>query len=136
MKKRILISVNIGFITNSSSVVHHFPRKLLEHPKVAEFMRIYELSGGMIGDNLWHRGQCATIAMTTEQKQQVVRRLDEINDGETEFTYTCPAIDVESDDIVIIYGDEYTSVASELSHMLQQAAQEMGIGCGSGQDYN
>lgn len=131
---KILISTNIGFITNSSSVVHHFPRKLLEHPKIAQFMSIFGLENGFVGENMWHRGECATIAVTKEQKEKVARGMREL-DLEEPYSCSGPAIDVDSDDIVVVYGDEYQSVANELAHMLKDAANELGLQY-SGQDFN
>jgi len=127
------VSINIGFITNSSSVVHHFPRELLELPEIKEFLRVMGIDGGYVGRNLWNRGECATIAITREEKLETLAELRSINeDGDD---YTVPEIDVDGDTVVIVYGDEYESVASTLASMLSQIAHDMGLAAGY-EDYN
>lgn len=124
-----MLGINIGFVTNSSSVVYHFPRELLAHPDIAKFIAAFELDSGFVGEDLWRRDICSTIAMTKEQKAEVDRKMRESDYG------TTPAINVEDDSVVIIYGDEYESIASTLAHMLQRLAneQKLPIAC---QDYN
>jgi hypothetical protein len=119
MPKRL--SLNIGFITNSSFAVHHFPRQLLEHPEVKAFIETFEISQGFVGENLWYRSKCGTVAMTQEQKQEVLALFDR----EPEFHP--PRINTESDDVLIIYGDEHVSVARRLSRLMQDAAEAMGL---------
>jgi len=109
MSKRV--SINIGFITNSSSVVHHFPRRLLETPKIAAFLKTFEVEGGFVGPALWSRSHCTTVAITTEQKSQVHQSL----------LGSRPEVRVDSDELVVIYGDEYSSIATYLCDLLVQA---------------
>ncbi len=125
------LSINIGFITNSSSMVYHFPRELFQDKRIQAVLKAFELDGGFVGSDLWHRGLCATVAMTKEQriaaKQQLV---------EAEYGSGTPYIDTEDDDsVVVIYGDEHRSIAYILSDMLKTVAEEKGISVG-GQDYN
>ena len=125
------LHINIGFITNSSSCVYYFPRQLYEDPSIQAFMKAFEIDGGFIGQDLWHRGACATIAVTKEQKEEV-RNLLVNNDYEA----TAPGINTEDDSIVIIYGDEYLSIASTLAGMLNQLAHRLGIQHISSDEYN
>lgn len=127
-KPTYLLGINVGFVTNSSSMVHHFPRQLLDDPKVKAFLEAFGVEHGVVGDNLWHRGACTTIAITKEQKQEVVRAF-------AEEEYSHPHIDVNSDEVVVIYGDEYTSVANTLAHMLSELCRERDLPYG-GDEYN
>ena len=127
------ISINIGFVTNSSSVVYHFSNELLQHPKVSAFLKAFEIEGGFVGEDLWHRSECATVAITKEQKQAVVAQLARMDSG--------PSIAVDTDEFVVIYGDEYQSIASALMDVIGQALVEEKGGTqwdliGRGQDYN
>lgn len=131
--KRLII--NIGFVTNSSSVVHHFPSELLKHPKVAAFMQAFEIDGGFVGDDLWHRGECATVAVTKEQKEEAHKQLTETDYGRG------PSIDIEGDNFVIIYGDEHQSIAHMLVDLIGEVLVEQHGGDSwdhvrDGQDYN
>lgn len=133
MPKRV--TINIGFVTNSSSVVHHFPKEILEHPKVAAFMKAFEIEEGFVGEDLWNRSECATIAVTKEQKELARQRLMDPDYG------SAPSIDVDSDDFVIIYGDEHRSIAATLLDVIGQALSEERGGdrwdhVRGGQDYN
>ena len=66
MKKTLRI--NTGFITNSSSVVHHFPQELWEHPEVQALAKTYGLdTEGYIGKDLWNRARCESVAITQEE---------------------------------------------------------------------
>lgn len=124
MPKRL--SMNIGFVTNSSFAVHHFPKQLLEHPTVRAFIEAFEIRQGFIGDDLWNRSGCASVAMTKGQKAQLVTQFQK----EGNEWARPPHINVDSDEVVVIYGDEYTSVAYQLSTLMREAAQEMGLSVG------
>ena len=116
------ISISIGFVTNSSSVVHHFPRELLDHPKVKAFIEKFELQDGFVGDDLWHRAQCGSFLVTPEQKAKVERDFrgdNHLSDGD--YQCTGPAIDMDPEQVVLIYGDEYGSIASSLCSLLLNA---------------
>lgn len=126
----LFVSINIGFITNSSSVVHHFPREMLAHPTISAFMVAMGIEDGFVGDNLWDRGGCTTVAITKEQKEEAWEKL------QTESEHCrAPGIDTKGDDIVLIYGDEYESVAASLAGLMGQVAHEMGLSTG-GDSYN
>ena len=124
------ISINVGFITNSSSVVHHFPREVLEDPDVQAFMKTYEVEGGFVGSDMWHRGQCDTFAITQKQKRAVQTDLLSYEDCSS------PGINVDSDDIVIVYGDEYSNLVQGLCDLISQACKKKGIETGYGENYN
>jgi len=130
---KMMLGINIGFITNSSSVVYHFPRALLEHEDIKAFLTAFDLHGGFVGSDLWHRGECASIAMTKEQKLEVNDKLN--GSGASEYC-SAPGINTEDDSVVIIYGDEYTSIASSLASLLKDTAQKLGLGDYYGSDYN
>jgi hypothetical protein len=116
------ISISIGFVTNSSSVVHHFPRELLNHPKVKTFIEKFELQDGFVGDNLWHRDRCGSFLVSADQKAEVARNFSGDN-SLSDDDYQCkgPAIDMDPDQVVLIYGDEYGSIASSLCSLLIEA---------------
>lgn len=124
-----MLGLNIGFITNSSSAVYHFPRSLLAHPKVKKFIETFELSDGFVGSDLWRRDTCTTIAMTREQKKEASAKL-----ADSEYC-TPPAIDVDDDSVLIIYGDEYESIARSLASVMEEVARAENLFVG-GQDYN
>jgi hypothetical protein len=123
------LSINIGFVTNSSSVVYHFPRSLLTDPGIAKFIAAFELDSGFVGSELWSRDTCSTIAMTKEQKQEAAAKLTN-----TEYGHS-PTVNVDDDSVCIIYGDEYESIASTLAHMLKDLADKQGLNI-EGYDYN
>lgn len=134
------LSINIGFVTNSSSVVHHFPKELLNDPTVKAFIEAFELSRGFVGEDLWHRGACGTFAVTKEQKAEVQAKLQSINEGRDadDYTVNVPGIAMDDDSVVLIYGDEYSSIASSLSGLMMEAAKKLGMenAIGGGVDYN
>ena len=110
------ISVSIGFVTNSSSVIHHFPRELLEHPQVKAFIEKFELQDGFVGEDLWHLSHCTSFLVTPEQKAGVQERFTH-----NEYDSRGPGIDMDPNQVVLIYGDEYTSIASSLCSLLKDA---------------
>ncbi len=115
------ISANFGFVTNSSSMVYHFPRRFLDNPEVKTFVETYELQNGFVGSDLWHREFCSSIAVSKEQKLQLQKELID-----NEYDITGPDIDVESDDVVIIYGDEYQTITSALASLMCKVAEAEG----------
>lgn len=122
------LSINIGFITNSSSIVHYFPKELLSHPKIAAFIKSFEINNGFVGSDVWDRRNCGSFAVTIEQKTAIK------TDFKNMESYV-PSFDLAEDEDVIIYGDEYPSIASTLSHMINEIAKEKGIETNSF-DYN
>lgn len=131
----LLIGINSGFVTNSSSMVYHVPREFFDHPQVKKFMEVYEISEGFVGENLWGRSTCGTLAMTKEQKQEVVRNFRQ--PGYEDFRH--PAIDVESDEVVIVLGDEHNQIVNMLVHLINRTRSPTGDGWEdrlSGEDFN
>lgn len=129
------LGANIGFVTNSSSVVYHFPKKLLEYPAVKAFLAAYEIEDGFVGDDLWHRGECGTIALDRKTKELADQRLHRESYG-AEGGYA-PGIAVDDDNtFVVVIGDEHHDLAYIFSHMLCDLAREEGLGDYTGQDYN
>jgi len=126
----------LGFITNSSSAIYHFPAELLEHPTVKLLLETYGVKDGYVGSYLWSRNTCETLAITRDQKERVIKDLDSINgDGEPGYIITPPAVNLDDSQIVLIYGDEYPGLTSELCHIMRQAAEELGLTY-SGDEYN
>jgi len=113
------ISINIGFVTNSSSCVHHFPSELLQHPKIKAFLQTFEIEDGFVGPELWSRTHCTTVAITKEQKAEVQDKLTN-----NDYGASGPAINVDTDEVVVIYGDEYQSIASALCNLMYEALVE------------
>lgn len=129
MAKRLII--NMGFITNSSSAIHWFPKEMLEEPEVKTFMEAYGLREGYVGGNLWNRGDCESILITPEQKRQA---REELNN--TDYSSgTGDQIGTDDNQFVVIYGDEYESVTSELAHLLSEIANRKHL-AHSSTDYN
>lgn len=120
------LGINTGFVTNSSSVVYHFPTEVLQDPMVQAFLRSFEVSGGFVGSEMWHRGACASFAVTREQKEELNQKFNSINEEEETYT-NVPQAPLDEGTVTLVYGDEYTSLASTLSHLLQEAAKRMGI---------
>lgn len=120
------LSINIGFITNSSSVIHAFDQELLEDEDVKAFMIAYEIQDGFIGKNLWNRSQCGSVILTEEQRQEAIANL---NDEE----YGNPNI---PEPVVVIYGDEYNTLAREVCDLLSNAAKKLGKGDMGQNDFN
>jgi len=131
-----IIGMNVGFITNSSSVVYHFPKEVLEHKSVKHLIESYNIGNGYIGSDMWHRGQCESIATTKETKKALKDQMksDYLSLGYGDEYYG-PQIDDEDDSIVIVYGDEYDGLAQELCYAMEEACEELGI-TGSRDDYN
>jgi len=124
-----------GFVTNSSSAILHFPSAILDHPEIKHFMEIYGLSTGYIGDNLWNRQQCETLAFGSNQKQEVARRLRADSYADDDEKYYGPSVDAEAEGGLLIYGDEYPGLTSTLSDMIRNAADELNLSV-SWDDYN
>lgn len=103
-----------GFVTNSSSMICWFDRKLLEHPDVRAWVDAYGIGEGFIGTDMWHRGACGSILMTLEQKADAMAELNSADYGDFD-------LGDNPDEFVVIYGDEYTSLASEFCNVLSNA---------------
>ena len=119
------LTVNIGFITNSSSVIHWFDGAILKDPEVQAFIDAYELSAGSIGENLWNRARCGSLLTTEDQFAQVREDLaDEI--GSNNIVQN-GGVATRNGGVAIIYGDEYATIFSELAHVMSEAAERLNI---------
>jgi len=116
MKK---IGMNIGFITNSSSCVHHVPRTIIEDPDISAFLEAFGAKQGFVGDDLWGRSSCSSVLVTDEQKAEARRQLSDTDFGEV------PKIPNDPNLVTVIYGDEYESVASELMRLIEKKIGEV-----------
>jgi len=108
---RYRLTFTSGFITNSSSVIHGFPRELLEHPHVKEFMQKYGVTGGMMPRDVWNRAACTAILVTDEQVNAVRKSMTSDNYGG--HIPDTPGL------FFVIYGDEYESIAEDLSELIR-----------------
>jgi hypothetical protein len=117
------LTINIGFITNSSSVVHWLPKEILQDEEVKAFLDAYGLAGGTVGDDLWRRDTCSSFIVTPEQAEAANEQL-------RSSEYSAP-VEVPVDAVTVIYGDEYSTVFAELSHVLEAAASRLGLVGGS-----
>ncbi len=125
-----LIGINVGFITNSSSVVYHFPVALLKDPRITSFLQAYEIGDGFIGDDLWARNRCGTLAVTREQKMETGRRLSHPDYGAS------ATVDIDDENsFVVVIGDEHNDIAAILARMLTSISEEQGVHI-IGHDYN
>ena len=127
-----MISFNIGFVTNSSSAVHHFPKQLMDDPLVKKFMELFDLGPGksVVGKRFFDRSGCSSIAFDTEAKTRIEARMREEGEGYRDigFEPDLPPVQTEDpDDIVVIYGDEYESLASQFAELLREAAKRLGV---------
>jgi len=105
------LSVNIGHITNSSSVVYSFPREVLEDEAVKAILTAYEVPADSIGDNMWYRSECNSFVSTVEGWH-------EIDEDFRSIEYTSPQYG-QPGDVLIIYGDEYMEVKPWLQILLK-----------------
>lgn len=127
MSKRMVI--NDGFVTNSSSCVYQISKEVLEHPDVQAFFDLYGIEDGYVGRNLWSRGDCESIAVSESKQKKVQERLKNGAWGD----YEGPHVDVDDDQILVVYGDEYDGVAQELVRLLREVD---GAGCSKVTSYN
>lgn len=122
-----VLQINTGFITNSSSAVHFFDPRILEHPEVKAFMDAYDIKE-CVGNNMWDRGNCASLLITDGAKARAQAQLADNDYGMTGPTVTVPGV-------VLIYGDEYDSVIAELCGIMRDAAAGTGMHLNS-DEYN
>ena len=123
------ITISMGFITNSSSVIHWYPKEVMEDAQVQAFIKAYDIQNGYVGSDLWNRGACGSFLTNDKLKEQALASLNE-ND------YEHPNIPVGDDTVVLIYGDEYADLTMELSGVLSQACTRLGLKEHGGVDYN
>lgn len=116
------ITLGLGHTTNSSSCIHFFPKEILKHPLLVSFLERYEISGGFVGEDLWSRSTCDSLLLTEEQKNQANKDLKSL-DG-----FHAPSV-VEGgqEEFVVIYGDEYSGVASIFAEMCEDVCKELGL---------
>lgn len=112
------ISITAGFITNSSSVVYHFPRHLWEHPQIQAFAEVYGITEqGYVSDQLWNRARCDSVALTQEEKEKLRK-------GFLDSKYGSVELDTDHDGPLIVYGDEYQGLAHSLVNLAKDLASE------------
>ncbi len=126
------ISINVGFVTNSSSVVYHFPKEILEHPDVAAFLSKMSIEDGFVGSDMWDRYRCESFAVTKTQKEAV--RSDMLHGSGSEYC-TGAGINTDTDEVIVVFGDEYPGVAMTLCEIISKAMNREDH-YGSGQSYN
>jgi hypothetical protein len=118
------VTVNVGFITNSSSCVYYFPKEVLNDPEVQAFIRAHDLESGYIGSDLWNRGACSSFLVTKEQKEaakRILRTYDEEYTGAEYESGASKAIDPDNDGAYVLYGDEYSDTTHILCGILSNA---------------
>lgn len=122
------VTINIGFVTNSSSCIHSFDKRVLEDTEVKAFLSAYGIENGYIGADLWNRATCGSFLVSQEQKDAAFEQLNEPGYGK----YAAPA----ANEVVVIFGDEYQEISSTLSGILSQACERLGIGGCDSHSYN
>ena len=127
------LSVNIGFITNSSSCIYHFPKEILDDIQVQAFIKAHEMQNGYVGSDLWHRALCSSFLVTTDQKQ---RAKNELSAEEYAEATAGSHVDPADTGVYLIYGDEYSSETHILCGILCGAAKRLGLGGGYVTDFN
>lgn len=113
------LTINVGFITNSSSAIHWFDKKVLEAPEVKAFLEAYAING-YVG-NVWERSRCDTFAPDRKTKEQLVEAFSQ------EPEWHAPGINPGDDDVVVIYGDEYDSLTKTLCELLASVARRNSV---------
>ncbi len=121
------ISVVSGFITNSSSVVHGCDAAIMNDERMQTLLAKYGVEKGFVGDHLFHRGHCTSFVVTEEQMKQVNAEFANSDYG--------PNVKLETGMVYAIYGDEYVSLASEISALMHEIANEKKLGSYQ-RDYN
>lgn len=129
------ITMNIGFITNSSSCIHHFDARVLEDPEVRQFIETFGLKDGFIGAHMWDRASCSTFAVTPEQRRELRHRLRTTSYMDPGENYYGPDLDPNDGRVTVVFGDEYQGPAMILNRLLVQAAERMGLSW-HGEDFN
>ena len=128
------IGINVGFVTNSSSMVFHFPRAVFEAPEIQSFLKKFELEEGFVGEDLWYRGtSCGTLAITPEQKALARSRL--VKHAYMEEGGYYPGIATDTDEVVVVICDETHDRAFIIAEMMKETAERMGFEC-AGEGYN
>lgn len=115
---RYQLTVNTGFITNSSSCVHWFDPRVLKDPDVKQFISKYELADGEVGSGLMNRSSCGSYIPNATKHAEAMAQLA----GEE---YSPPIGPTYDDRVIVIYGDEYQTVFSMLSERMRKAAERL-----------
>jgi len=120
------ITVNVGFITNSSSCVYYFPKEVLQDPQIKAFIEAHDLADGYVGHDLWSRSGCSSLLVTAAQKAEAKQILRHYSwDGEDipeESVQTASAVINPGDDgVYVIYGDEYSDTTHILCRLMSNA---------------
>jgi hypothetical protein len=119
----LTLSITIGFTTNSSAYILGYPKRILEDPEVKAFMDRYDLWGGYSCSDLSRNN--SAIAMTQEQKAMLLP--EEPSEDEDDGYYGHIKFNPkDADEFIVFYGDEYSSMASELAHILSEASRRLG----------
>ncbi|NBQ71019.1 MAG: hypothetical protein EBU46_20185 [Nitrosomonadaceae bacterium] len=126
---RYRLTVNTGFITNSSSCVHWFDRRVLKDPQVKQFIDKFELADGEVGSDLMNRSSCGSFIPNAKRHAEAI--------GQVQGSDYAPPIKPEYDDsqVITIYGDEYQTVFSILTGLMREAAERLKVNH-QGADYN
>jgi hypothetical protein len=124
-----ILSIVTGFITNSSSVIHGFNAELLNDERVQAMLSAYGVEKGFIGDDLMNRGDCGSLLITPEQKEEASKQFRESEYGGIEMSF-------DRDSVYVIYGDEYDGLAQEISRLFETIAEEKGLPRTYGNSYN
>jgi hypothetical protein len=136
------LSLNVGFITNSSSVIYWFPKEILQDSEVVAFLNAYNLFQDDIGGSLWSRSSCATFSCTDEGWQEVHEELC-VPDPDEEYPFVVTPREGEGPplgppgSVLILYGDEYQEKPSvfRILGVLKEASERLGLK-GGFTDYN
>lgn len=114
---RKVLSIISGFITNSSSVINGFDASVLSDKRIQTLLSKYGVKNGFIGEDLLSRGTCGSLIISAEQKAQAKQTFAECEYGAANF-------DFEDGRVYVMYGDEYDSLARELSEIMREISEE------------
>lgn len=125
-------SFNFGFVTNSSSVIHYFDKKVFDDPEVKAFMEKYELKDILPAD-VWCRSTCHCL-ITEEDTFDKVNE-DLIRSYSDDDYYRNYLEGYDPNKAIIIYGDEYDSIYHDLSNIIGDACKRLNLASHT-TDYN
>lgn len=120
------LTVNSGFITNSSSCIHWFDKRILKDPDVKTFIKKYELGAGSVGRDLMSRSSCASLVVDQKTFLQAAADFQSGDYAEYAPSIFRPGEEYQ-DNVIVIYGDEYSNIFSELCHLMEDAAKRLKI---------
>jgi len=112
---KLIITALSKFVTNSSSCICGFSRKVLEDSEVQEFLNRYKIHKGFVGPCLGSRSGFGSFLVSKKQKEAVSAEFDD-----PEYS-RLPTFEDAS--VYVLYGDEYPEeLAYQLGKLLEEVS--------------